>query len=77
MPKKSAPKGGAKRRGSGPTLIQRSRQVPDEQKALYHQVLGTGRSRITRKFLGLTEGEEDQIREKIKAMIRNGLRRSS
>lgn len=49
----------AKRKG--PTLIQSSRRIAPEQKALYHQVLGAGKSHVTREFVGLTEAEERQI----------------
>lgn len=50
----------AKRR-SGPTLIQQSRRKSPEEKALYHQELGAGRSGVTRKFLGLTAQDENDI----------------
>lgn len=53
------------KRAKGPTLIQQSRRVPDEQKALYHQVLGAGRSRVKRPFLGLTQSDIDSIRQKV------------
>jgi len=59
----------------GPTLIQRSRQVPDEQKALYHQVLGAGKARVIRKFLGLTPADETAIRERLGKGIRENLAR--
>jgi len=52
-------------RGKGPTLIQQSRRIPDEQKALYHQVLGAGRSRVKRPFLGLTQNDIDTIRQRV------------
>lgn len=50
----------AKRR-RGPTLIQASRRIAPEQKALYHQVLGAGKSHVRREFVGLTDTEERQI----------------
>lgn len=43
------------KRSRGPTLIQQSRRVGAEQKALYHQVLGAGKSHVKRPFVGLTE----------------------
>ncbi len=49
----------AKRRG--PTLIQSSRRIAPEQKALYHQVLGAGKSHVKREFLGLSETDEQKI----------------
>ncbi len=53
----------AKRRG--PTLIQQSRRISPEQKALYHEVLGAGKSHVKREFLGLTEAEERQIATRV------------
>jgi phage gpG-like protein len=58
----------AKRR-SGPTLIQQSRRVPAEEKALYHQELGAGRSRVKRPFLGLTADDEKAIVARIEAAV--------
>lgn len=46
---------------TGPTFIQRSRNVPSEQKAAFHQVAGAGRSRVKRPFLGLTPDDEQAI----------------
>lgn len=54
-----------KTRAKGPTLIQQSRRVPDEQKALYHQVLGAGKSRVKRPFLGLTDADEEAITRQV------------
>jgi phage gpG-like protein len=58
----------AKRR-SGPTLIQQSRRISAEQKALYHQVLGAGKSRVTREFLGLTDQDEKDIADRVQKAI--------
>jgi phage gpG-like protein len=58
----------AKRR-SGPTLIQQSRRVPAEEKALYHQELGAGRSHVKRPFLGLTDDDEKAIVTRIEAAM--------
>jgi hypothetical protein len=53
------------RNRSGPTMIQRSRQKASEEKALYHQVLGAGRSRVKREFLGLTAEDETKISQRL------------
>jgi phage gpG-like protein len=58
----------AKRR-AGPTLIQQSRRVPAEEKALYHQELGAGRSRVKRPFLGLTEDDAKAIEARLQAAV--------
>ncbi len=62
---------------SGPTLIQRSRQVPNEQKALYHQVLGAGQRRVRRAFFGLTEADVEVIRQRVGLQIDVRLRRGA
>lgn len=66
----------AKRTGKGRTFLQRSRSVSAEQKALYHQVEGAGRSRVTRPFFGLTESEADEIQKRLEAFIDSGLQRA-
>ena len=43
------------RRRKGPTLIQKSRRIAPEQKALYHQVFGAGKSRVLRPFFDLND----------------------
>lgn len=67
----------AQPRRKGPTLIQQSRRVPDEQKALYHQVLGAGRGRVKRPFLGLTESEVQQIRQNVADGIQKSIKDSA
>jgi phage gpG-like protein len=54
---------------AGPTLIQQSRRIPAEQKALYHQVLGAGKSRVKREFLGLTDQDEKDIVDRLQKSI--------
>lgn len=54
----------AKRR-TGPTFIQRSRQVAPELKALYHDELGAGRSKVTRPFFQLDRNDEQALVEEI------------
>lgn len=66
----------AKRRGPGLTLIQRSRQKGDEEKALYHQVVGAGRRRTLRKFLGLTEADQAAIEKRLRQGIQQNLKKA-
>lgn len=65
----------AKKRARATTFVQRSRGTTPEQKALYHQVLGAGRSRVLRPFLGVTAEEERVIEKRIEALIDGALRR--
>lgn len=53
----------------GPTLIQQSRRTSAEEKALYHQTLGAGRSQVKRPFLGLTSEDEREILNRIDQSI--------
>lgn len=55
------------KRSKGPTLIQQSRRVPAELKALYHTTLGAGKSRVRREFLGLTPDDEKAILARLQA----------
>ncbi|WP_291981918.1 hypothetical protein [Luteitalea sp.] len=64
------------RRRSGPTLVQRSRRVSPQQKALYHQVTGAGRTKVRRPFLGLTAAEMRDIATVLDAGIRRAFSRS-
>lgn len=59
----------AKNRRTGPTFNQKSRQVPSEVKALHHQVLGAGRSKVTRKFLGLSIGERERLGAQFRDLV--------
>lgn len=45
------------------TPIQHSRNTPPTTKAWAHQVVGAGRSRVLRRFLGLAPQDVPQIRE--------------
>ncbi len=49
------------KRTSRPTMIQESRRKSPEEKALYHQELGAGKSHVKRPFLGLTADDERDI----------------
>lgn len=52
-----------------PTFIQRSRALTAEQKALFHQTLGAGKSKVKRPFLGVTPAEREEIDRRIEALI--------
>lgn len=43
------------------TLIQQSRAVSPQEKAIYHVVTGAGRARVVRDFFNLGPGDEDAI----------------
>ncbi len=47
------------------TLIQQSRDVSAEQKAIYHQVAGAGKSKVKREFFDLSDSDFDRIAERI------------
>jgi hypothetical protein len=64
----------AKRRRSGPTLIQRSRSVSSEEKAIYHNVTGAGRSGMKRAFLDLSEADKNLCIETLDRMMDERLR---
>lgn len=50
-------------------MIQRSRQKSSEEKALYHNVTGAGKSRVIRQFMGLTASEEKEIEKRVEKHI--------
>jgi hypothetical protein len=51
-----------RQRFSGPAFIQRSREMSSEQKAIFHNITGAGRSRVFRRFMGLTAIEQEKVR---------------
>lgn len=51
------------------TFIQRSRGVSSEEKAIYHNVTGAGRSHVVRRFFWLSD--EEQL--KVKALLERGM----
>lgn len=59
---------------SGGTFIQRSRSESSEQKAMFHQVTGAGRSHVLRQFFGLTTEEQQVTRTRLEAAITARLR---
>lgn len=53
---------GSKRtKGSGQTLIQASRSVGAEEKAIFHNLTGAGRSHILRPFMDLNDDDQDVL----------------
>lgn len=59
----------ARRPFSGGTFIQRSRTESSEQKAIYHQVTGAGRSGVLREFFGLTDEEAQSAKTKLESVL--------
>lgn len=55
------------------TFISRSRQVSSEEKALYHNVLGAGRSGIIREFFGLTPDNQTELRQQLEQLVQKRL----
>lgn len=64
----------ATRRGRGPTLIQQSRRESPEQKALWNQVQGAGKSHVKREFLGLADEDEQAIATRLQGALEKRLR---
>lgn len=56
------------------TFIQRSRAVSPEQKALYHQVLGAGKSRVKREFFGVSDADLAAIKSRLEAGVARNVR---
>jgi hypothetical protein len=70
VPKGRAPRKTARRRSvSAGTFIQRSRQVPSEEKAAYHNALGAGRRGTIRRFFDLSEDDQGTLREKLGELV--------
>lgn len=63
------------RRRKGPTLIQRSRAVSPEQKAVYHVVAGAGKKRVIRDFFDMNPQDEAEIVRLLGSRIDERLRR--
>ena len=59
----------AKRRGSGPTFISRSRQESSEQKAIWHNVTGAGRRGVIRKFFDVNQEDETVFAASLERLI--------
>jgi len=62
-------------RRKGPTLIQRSRAVSPEQKAIYHVVAGAGKARTIRDFFDMAPQDEGDIVRLLQSRIDERMRR--
>jgi DNA-binding NtrC family response regulator len=58
------------------TASQRSRAVSPAFKALIHQEAGAGRSKVTRKFFGLSEREQGALTDLVAERITRNLRKT-
>jgi hypothetical protein len=57
------------RKRTGPTFIQRSRSESSEQKAIWHNVTGAGRSGTIREFFALGEDDETAIKAGVEKLL--------
>lgn len=57
----------AKRRG--PTFIGLSRQVASEQKAIWHNVTGAGKSQVIRRFFDVNEQDQAACAEALEKLV--------
>lgn len=65
----------AKRRPfSHATFIQRSRGESSEQKAMWHNVTGAGRSGVIRTFFDLSREEQEACRDLLQTQLETRLR---
>lgn len=55
---------------TGPTMVQRSRRVSPQDKAVFHQLTGAGRAKTVRPFLGLSDAEIRAISTRLDTGIR-------
>lgn len=53
--------GTTRTKGSGETLIQRSRALGAEEKAIFHNITGAGKSHVLREFMELNADDEDAL----------------
>lgn len=64
----------AKRR-TGPTFIGRSRQVASEQKAIWHNVTGAGRSHVIRRFFDVNQDDETAFATALEGLVESRLKK--
>ncbi len=67
--KKAAAKKPAKKKPAGPTLIQRNRSVSPGMKAAFHHSIGAGKSKVKRRFFGLSSAEQQEITKLVSGRI--------
>ena len=58
-------------------MIQSSRAVSPQQKAVYHTVAGAGRSRVKRDFFDLGPGDSEAITRLLQARITERMTRGA
>lgn len=61
MAKSHVPTSTRKRKGLGPTLIQESRSLGAEEKAMFHNLTGAGKSHVLRPFMDLNDDDQDHL----------------
>jgi hypothetical protein len=59
------------------TIIQRSREMSSQEKAIYHQIAGAGKSRVKRKFFELSDGDIEAIAKRLDAGVTLAVQRAS
>lgn len=64
------------RKRTGPTLVQRSREIPPSDKARWHNDEGAGKSHVIREFFGLSAADESAIEQEVGFAIDVNLRRT-
>jgi hypothetical protein len=65
----------AKRKG--PTMIQRSRAVSPQDKAVFHAVTGAGKARTKRDFFNLGPGDEAEIERMLQRRVSDRMQRGT
>jgi hypothetical protein len=65
----------AKRKG--PTMIQRSRAVSPQDKAVFHAVAGAGKARTVRNFFDLGPGDEAEVQRMLQRRVSERMQRGS
>jgi hypothetical protein len=64
-------------RRKGPTMIQRSRAVSPQDKAVFHAVTGAGKARTVRNFFDLGPGDEADIQRMLQRRVSERLQRGT
>jgi hypothetical protein len=64
-------------RASGNTLIQNSRNVSPQQKAVFHNVVGAGRSKVRREFFNLGPSDAEAIVNLLETRLDANLQRGA
>ena len=66
----------AQRIRRGPTLIQSSRSLSAEEKAIYHNVMGAGRSRVKREFFELGTDDQQAVKDGVEKLLKARIARA-